>query len=276
MREKIEFRLLERIAADTLPDDVGRRTSNTIRTVILDMDDPLVKQIGQVHGEQSARDSMFFSHWGIRRTYSRHELSNARAFQLDITKCFEPAGEDCDTIYDDAKACPFCGAGAPRTSPLILNGRRMPKRYDIAKTIAGEIVVSRRFVQVFQDGEFTGVDFAPVQLANTDANGSWFTPVFSSQAVDVSPSTRFGANPFDDATYGRCPNGDTLGLNLLSELYVLSASFDGSDFVTTTQFRGTRRGMLRPEQMLIVSPQLWQALKGGKLRGCDFEICRLV
>jgi len=44
----------------------------------------------------------------------------------------------------------------------------------------------------------------------------------------------------------------------------------------TIQFDGARRGLLRPERFVFVSPQVWKVLDREKVRGLRFEVARLM
>ena len=74
----------------------------------------------------------------------------------------------------------------------------------------------------------------------------------------------------------RCPQGDTIGLNRISELKIESQSWNGTDPVFTRQFIGHRLGVLRPERTLIVSPKVRELFIAEKLKGLKFEVAYLV
>jgi hypothetical protein len=44
----------------------------------------------------------------------------------------------------------------------------------------------------------------------------------------------------------------------------------------TKQHVGVRRGLLRPEPMLLISPRLWESVIQQKLSGMNFEVVHLV
>jgi hypothetical protein len=97
--------------------------------------------------------------------------------------------------------------------------------------------------------------------------------------VDIVPPTRTGVDPFDDDEKGehRCPRGDTIGLNLLTELYISRGDFEkcNCDIAMTRQYIGVRRGLLRPEHRLIVSPKFWRVVQESGLKGFRFEVAYL-
>lgn len=84
--------------------------------------------------------------------------------------------------------------------------------------------------------------------------------------------------PFDEDITGeyRCPLGDLIGLARMSELCISRTSYSGSDIIATSQFIGTRRGLLRPERFLLISPKLQRAIEQQKLRGFKLEVVHLV
>jgi hypothetical protein len=147
MRELIEVRISEERAARFLEPGLGKRLGETTRQVILPMEDPHVQLIGKLNREIYKRGGVFFTFWDIRRHYTSKELSSAELLHLLIRSTFEPPGELCGTRYDDTTACPYCGAGAPQETDLYLDVRRIPKKRDLAITIAGEVVVSTRLAE---------------------------------------------------------------------------------------------------------------------------------
>ncbi len=114
--------------------------------------------------------------------------------------------------------------------------------------------------------------------------------------MDISPRTVFGINPFDlsevdpprtftrwrkDGTMYKenfpgkiykCPNGDNMGLNLLSEAYIKSSTIlDGLDFFASRQTVGTRQGVIRPRHLLFCSNRMMRLIKENGLKGFQFE-----
>lgn len=226
------------------------------------------------------RQASFFLGWEIHRRYSRAELRSAEILQLKVTSVFEPPAEDFGTIYDDSAACPNCGAGAPRLSPLILDVGKIPRR-DIARTIAGETVVSRRCAEVFQREVFTGIRFDPVYLKGTNpllATPVVCEPVISNMEVGIAPETRIGSGLFGrpEDEEDRCPGGDLLGLGLLSELFVESSTRGTEDVVATKQFVGVRRGYLRPTRCILVSQRVAEVLHREGFTGFTLEVAHLI
>jgi len=280
MRERFEFRIPEQLAARHLPDGVGTRLSITRRVVLLP-DDPLFSRIGAIEQQMRAQEGRpFFTAWLVRRSYSRKELQTAMAIRAIFSKTFEPAGEECGTQYDESSACERCGAGAIQEGSLFLNGSMIPSRSDFSRTIAGELIVSRRVVDLFHAHRFDGAQFDPVRL--TDRRGApsdhWFQLQSTSPSVRIHPRTRTGRDPFDlgGDSSNVCPNGDLLGLNLLSELHLEEETLDRRDLQRTAQYLGVRRGLLRPEPELTLSPRLLAAFEDAQLKGLRVEVAHLV
>lgn len=277
MREEVEFRIPEERARRYLPDELGERVG-IARIVVLDMSDAQVQEIRRLDLEMETRGGVFFTSWNIRRHYTDKEVSEAHVLRLRINKILEPAGEECGTGYDDSTACPSCGAGAKQITPLFLDGRRLPKRGDFAQTIAGERIWSQRVVDLFKSEGLTGADFAPVRLSNKrgEPSAEWFQPLVRSHSVHLDSRTGFGSNPFDTGKYGRCPLGDTAGLNILTECWISGPTWSGADIAETSQFVGVRRGLLRPERLLLVSPRMRKALQKRQAKGISVEVAHIV
>ncbi len=276
MRETVELRIPEENAEEHLPTGCGEAIGYGIRKVVIDTADPLFLEIGRLHRLYRAKGQYFFSGWEYCRRYSRRELAQADLFHVWPKRVFEPAGEECGTAYDDAKACPECGAGAPQTSPLFLDGRRIPKKVDFSETIAGEIVVSDRAVEVFREQKLAGAEFDAVRLVNMRGTPSehHFQLKVVGQPVELDPATRAGEGPFDEDGYGRCSCGDLIGLNLLSEVAVKGGAGPDADVMVTRQMVGVRRGLLRPWPMLLLSPRAWRGIEDARLNGLIVEIAR--
>lgn len=304
MEETIELRIPEDKAGQLLRPTDGVCLNGTVRKLTLRLGDPLATKIASHQRELIARGDYFFLGWVLSRQYSPKEIRSADALKVLIKRVFEPSGEECGTRYDEAVACRYCGAGARRIGGLILDSKSIPSdtQTAIAKTIAGEIVVSTRLVELFENNGLLGATFRPILSrgsSNVPLHG-WFELVVNSPRLAVTQNTRAGDGPFDeilgvrtvvekyqidDRNWGiwcdvhrqyRCPLGDTLGLNLLSEVSVDGSSFRGYDIAMTKQYFGVRRGVLRPEPVLVISPRFYRLISGQDLRGTTFEVCHLV
>jgi hypothetical protein len=258
----------------------GKRLGSSVRKVEIETNDPRYEQVGRLQFELRAKQGKpFFYGWELRRQYTKAELVTADLFSLRVTAVFEPAGEERGTKYDESSSCPNCAAGAKQIGPLILDVKRIPKGKDIAKTIAGEIVVSRRVVELLEQHGITGVAPNPVRMsaASSAESKDWFQLIVRSADAEIAAPTRVGNNPFDDDPQdeGRCSLGDLLGLNLLSEVTIRAMTRGDADFVSTRQFIGVRRGLLRPERVILISPKVWKLIESEKLKGVEVEIARL-
>lgn len=280
MREIAEFRVDEAFAPMLFEPEEGKRLGDAVRKVELETDAPRFKQVGEL--QRDLRRSVgkpFFYGWGLKRKYTKRELESAALLQLRVTTVFEPAGEECGTQYDESNACPRCGAGAQQVGPLFLDVKRIPKAKDFARTIAGEVVISRRASELFAQHGITGVAFRPVRTkgAKSLELPNWSQLVIHSADADMVPPTKAGIDPFNDDLEGqyRCAEGDTIGLNLLSEVSIDTPSRGQADIVATRHFVGVRRGLLRPERIILISQKVRQLIVAEKLKGCEIEVAHL-
>lgn len=343
MKETVEFRIPEERAACFLEPQEGKCLGGSVRVLKVSTDDPLYGRIGEINRQFEKEGRPFFLGWDIKHHYSRRELEYAELYRLEITAVFEPAGEECGTVYDESMACPLCGSGRTQVSDLMLDLRQVPKNKDIACTIADEWIVSQRFAELLVDTGITGVELRPVrhkaryqddpvdlamvpsgrellrlaQEAGMSPSGwdfmvwlnrpeqeglakqareehasllerrarhrhkptpVWYQLVATSAPVPTVAPTRFGIHPFNDDSEGlyRCPHGHVSGLNLLSELWVSRAAWDGSDVTRTADMVGVRRGVLVPRPLLLISARLWRLLKEHEIKGYKVEIARFV
>lgn len=242
--------------------------------------------------------------WGYKRIYSKDEFWQAQCFQI-IPRTYRLCGENYGTAYDDGFACPICGSGARQLSPLKLSKSKMP-RTDLAMTIAegDEIFVSERFVEMVREHELTGIGFAPVYSAGRNGHPLNYYQIRPLNYLDFSGKTIFGVNPFDQSgatpawtemrleKEGRkfkeykeyhpekiykCPNGDNLGLNILSEAYIKSSPMlEGLDFFASRQTVGMREGVIRPRHLFFCSNRMMNLIKEHKLKGFQFEVAHIV
>jgi hypothetical protein len=142
--------------------DEGERVSDSVRKVVLPGDDPRIKQLGRVQSEVEVKEGRLFVYSTyLRRYYSRRELETAGLLHALVGE-FEPAGEQCGTVYDESTACPVCGAGATQVGDLILDLRKAPKRWEIAATIADEWVLTQRVAELMLDADMKGFELRPV------------------------------------------------------------------------------------------------------------------
>jgi hypothetical protein len=64
-------------------------------------------------------------------------------------------------------------------------------------------------------------------------------------------------------------------LNLLSKVVVASATRADADFVASRQYVGERRGLLRPEQLIFLSPRAHETIRSNGIKGCSLDIAEL-
>ena len=336
MRTVIEFRIPEANAATVLSPSDGVLLGGTVRKLVMTLPDDRFALVGRAEADRRAAGRTFFTWWNVTRSYTAAELDRADVFTAEVARVFEPAGEECGTEYDETVACPVCGADARRVGPLWLPAGRVPKAVDVARTIAGEVVVSQRFAEAAVAAGLTGFDLRPVHdgkatpgaveawtrlltdsrliegasAAGVDPDSStyfvwlgspgqadvvdavarevgvrwnpgtgrrWYELVVS-RTVSVSADTVFGENPFTDPGVrpDRCPNGHVLGLNRLSELSVIEGSMPEVDLAATVEFVGARRGLLRPQPILVASARFREILETAGLKGFSVEVARLV
>lgn len=281
MREIAEYRIDEQFAPLLFSEDEGTRLGDSVRKVNLQTNDPRFGEIGRLQAKlRLTKGVPFFYGWNLRRKYTKSEFSKAGAFHLSFSSTFEPAGEECGTKYDETVACSRCGAGAKQIGPLFLDGKRIPKSKDFARTIAGENIVSRRVVETFGKAGVSGVSFHPVRMkaATSLEPGEWSQLVIQSAEAEIVAPTRAGIDPFDDESGSEChcPSGELIGLNLLSEISVSADSRGELDVVTSRQFIGARRGPLRPERIVLISPKVRRLIYSEKFSGCRIEIAHLI
>lgn len=293
MREYLELRINYDFAHLLFGVDEGHNVGTSVRVVRLTKDDPRYNQIPIVSAQVKKRFNRgFFFAWEFIRKYNKLELEKASFLHLIIKSVFEPSGEECGTVYDEAVACDICGANGKQIGPLVLRRYSIPKK-DIAKTIAGEVVVSEKFMSAFLKRGLKGILFSPVKFGNENSR---YYQLFPSEKIELSANTLVGVNPFDfsegsdafehtipggytfksNKEIYKCPKGDTIGLNHLSEPHLLNSPLiKNYDFLASKQMLGVRRGLLRPEPLYFCSQEFKKMVDEEKLIGFDFEIARV-
>src|SRR5262249_42070357 len=152
---------------------------------------------------------------------TRSELENAELLRLSITSHFEPAGEECGTIYETL--CGYCNLGR-QVSDLILDLRRVPQHRDISETIAWvEWVVSSRFLHACTSKKITGAEYRPIVDARKPLGESkdWYQLRVSGAAGELAATTKLGRDPFTPSEVSwKCPLGHSTSGEFLSEIYL--------------------------------------------------------
>jgi hypothetical protein len=153
---------------------------------------------------------------------------------------------------------------------------------DIARTIASEIVASEAFVKAAKEHQLRGLEFEPVVFRSDGADDEGYYSIRSpAPTLNLTKETVVGVNPFDLSTKSgdevfKCPERDTIGLSLISELYVADFPSLGLwDYFETAQRIGVRRGFLRPAPRILCSPRFRKMVLEEKLRGFQFEIAHV-
>lgn len=274
MKEILELRVNYEYAHLLFKKSEGRDIGSSVKVIKITKDDPRYELIPIVSNEVKKKyHQSFFYGWRIIRQYSKHELRTAELFQLKIKSIFEPCGEELGTFYDEAVACNICGANADQLNNLILKPGTIPIK-DISTTISGEVVVSKKFVQTIKENKLIGFNFKPIY---TNGKLSDYSQLSASNEIDLSNQIVAGINPFDLSTHCeneiyKCPNGDTIGLNLLSEAVVINnKAINNTDFMKSKQKIGVRRGLLRPESIYLCSSAFKDVVEKEKLSGMCFE-----
>lgn len=289
MKEIFELRINFDYANLLFGDDEGKNIGTSVKLIELTVKDsrfnqiPIIaEQVRKKHGEA------FFFGWQIKRKYAKNELNAFKLLHLKIKTVFEPTGEECGTIYDDTYTCEICGINRKQISGLRLKkGTKLRK--DISKTIGGEIVVSEKFVNLVRLKRLKGLNFTPTNIDK-------YYQLNAQVEVNLSKKTIAGVNPwnfsesserisfeisnnrkinFEKEVY-KCPKGHTIGLNLLSEPYVLNnSSIIDYDFIASKQYVGVKRGFLMPEPVYFCSQNFKQMVELEKLTGFEFEAANI-
>lgn len=278
MKETLLLRINYNYANLLFKPNEGKRLGTSVKIIELSKDDQRFSQIPLIDKKvQEKYDQKFFFGWEIKRKYTKNELEEAQLLHMKIKKTFEPAGEECGTLYDETESCEICGVNRKQISPLTLKKSSIPKQ-DIARTITGELVVTEKFVSIFQKKGLKGALFKPVVFNKAVSN---YSQLIASTEIELSEKTISGINPFDlspsnEGEIYKCPKGHTIGLNLLSEPYIVQSQIiNNSDFFASKQKIGVKRGLLRPEPIYICSQTFRRVIVEEKLKGFEFEVARI-
>lgn len=294
MREFLEIRVNEKYANLIFRPNEGNNLGPPylVRKIIIEKTDSRFNEIGRIQNELVKRSSKLhnilvgrteylFHGWKFIRKYTKSEISRAELFTLTSSTYFEPAGEECGTVYDESIACPKCGSGARQVGPLFMQVSKLPKGKDFATTIANEHLVSHRAVQLFKEYAVTGVEFGPVMTRTAKSekvSSSWYQIIIKGDRPIIDGSTISGNRPFDFDVKNeyRCQACDKFGLNILSEFYVKKDSKPFEDFSLARQYVGIRMGLLRPYRQILVLPKVREIIMNHGLKGAKFEVAHLV
>lgn len=189
----LELRINEKFASLVFDPTEGKRLGDSVRQVIVPSSDPRIPRIASLQKElRGERGEPLFFGWDYKRRYAKAELDTAALFHLFVTSVFQPAAEECGTTYDESAACPVCGAGRTQSSDLRLDLRRVPKRTDISRTIAHEIVVSQRLAEILVDSDIKGMELRPIVHSAKYANDAIDITKYSSGRALIRAADNLG------------------------------------------------------------------------------------
>jgi len=243
-------------------------------------DSPKFEEVGSLISTRRKEGVHAFNAFTIGRyirKYTKTELHKAEVLLLNIAPHFEPAGEDCGTIYETL--CPYCNLGQ-QMSDLILDLRRAPQHKDIAETIAWvEWIVSSKFVQAVEDHHLSGIQFCPVFEFKkpTTRSQEWHQLKIIGRAGEIAGQTLLGIDPFSPGKIAwRCQLGHSVATQVLSEVYLRRDAWDGSDIAVTSSLFGQGHNLLRPTPLIIISQRMYHAMQVAELKGYSVEVAHLV
>jgi hypothetical protein len=279
MTETIELRIYKKYAHLLLQPYEGTEMGQFV-SVHIPVGDTKLQKVAELTKQiQEEHNDFFFLYSSIKREYSKHELDTAALLQMVIKTTFEPAGEECGTLYDETTSCDICGANRKQIGPLWLKRSSIPKK-DIARTIAGEVVMSDRFAEALTETKLKGVSLEPIQFQKRSSET--YYQLVASAEVELSKDTVAGVNYFDhsetsDGEIYKCAKGHTIGLNLLSEVYVeKNEIIHQNDFMASRQKIGVKRGLLRPEPIYLCSQAFRNVVQAENITGLTFEVAHIV
>jgi hypothetical protein len=225
-------RLLKSLFPESIKRVDVRRLRELRRLKCVPSNSPKLDEIRELivtRRRQGVHEFCAFTIGQYRRKYTLAELRSAEILRLNIAPHFEPAGEECGTLYETL--CPHCNLGR-QVSDLILDLGRVPQHEDIAETIASvEWVVSSKFAQVFTENGLSGGEFLPVfEFKNPTAHSrAWHQLRVTGSAGSVQEKTELGKDPFSSEVAWRCPLGHSVVAQILSDIYLSRDAWDGSD-----------------------------------------------
>jgi hypothetical protein len=277
MREVLELRMPGRDALRYLPElmEESQDPREPVR-LHLNARDPLVERLRPIEAEYRAQGHTLFTMCMVTRRYTQRELLAAERLKVEFWPFFMPSGEQCGTLYDDSRACPHCGAGAPQTSELRLDVGRIPKSRDLAVTPGAEFVVSARLAKAMRARRITGYELRPVLSRGGKPTDAWHQLIIPSATAEAAPPALFGNSYLaPEPDEARCPQGHVLGLRLLSPLHLARESLRRTDWQCLRGLLGLRQGLFRPYPLFIISQRLYRLLKELKVRHLNEEVVHL-
>jgi len=217
-----------------------------------------------------------FKHLSAEEYGTKYEQSNECEHETEVLEQVE------GTEFRISRRKLPCSLLSKQIDQLRFPYRKLGNRNDIFRLWGGELIVSRRFGILVNEGKFSGAGFLPTSNTARASHPKGTTSEFAqlvvrSKPLEVSKDVRFGVTPFDSERtgYQHCGAGTIAGSRLLTPLSVNAASWDGSDICRTEVYVGGREGLFRPHQLLIASKRLLDALQQREMKGFRFEIVEL-
>jgi hypothetical protein len=280
MKEIFELRIFANQFRRVFDDSDGKSLSGGTFIIKIDRNDPRIELIKSIEKSYHFSGSgAFYSSYKVIRRYNDREINSAELFTMIVKSIFEPSGEDYGTKYSRESECEKCGSGARQVNALFVNERSIPKNKDVVQTIANEILVSRRFIDIYTKNNLTGAVF---QGINQNSNGNidyacWRQMIIENASGEIVPPTKAEISAFVDDEKGeyRCPDGHLLGLNRTTEVTLSRESRGSADIFYSKQYFGQRRGVLRPHREIFVSPKMRSLILEHQLKGVEFEVAYL-
>lgn len=281
MKEQIELRVSDTWVLSKIG-SLGSDIGYGVRKIVVDITDPRLDVLRSVLNARQidTGEKAYHSAFVIRR-YSKAELDQSTVYRLIIKSVFEPAGEELGTLYDYSTICAYCGAGRIQKSNLILDLKNIPRKTDIAQTIANEIIISERLASLLTQRCFTGYELGVVEHYDSAyasaAMQKWKQLHIIKNVGWASKQTVFGIDPFDVDKTGeyRCPSKHVSGLNLISELFLERKNTEDLDIGITSDFIGYRQGLLVPFPLIVISKKIYEVLVKSEIKGYSVEIVHL-
>jgi hypothetical protein len=221
--------------------------------------------------------------------FSERERREAPLLRIIIRRT--PKGYGGLTIYgneyDLSEACPRCGTGAARRSPLLLKQGDLPKSGDIVETGGGEVLVSPLLGQVLNEAKITGHHLDEVLAAQSQKRLCWlhlrstFTMPRMSEATEggdrEDACTECGRDGYFDSA--RDPlriayDADAVDLDRLPDIVHTWECF-GNSHVTPPDDRYVP-GARFAQPLVLTSPKVYDLFRRQKVRRLDFEPVEIV
>jgi hypothetical protein len=219
-----------------------------------------------------------------QRVYGERDRRDAPLLRMMVRRSVKGyGGLTCyGNAYDLSEACPRCGTGARRTTPLLLKRSELPRSGDMIQTGGGEFLISPRLADVLCREQVSGLQLDDVLASNNREPLPW-----------LHLSSTFTMPPMSEATEGgarenACPVCDRDGyFDSLERPLAIAYSANDVDLAALPELVQTwecfGNSSLSPpgrarfaQPLLLVRPTLYERLRRKKARRLDFEPLRLV